>query len=143
MPDLLSGTSLFEWSNGVAVVAQGPDFPATRYQLGMKYADRRQYEQAASQFDKVIQLHPGHSMALNNLGNCHFALGNLSQATSDWSKAWEADHSNAKAAYNLGFAAERAGDIDAALHYYRIYLSLVPQPPPQIHSRIQDLEGRR
>jgi tetratricopeptide (TPR) repeat protein len=122
------------------VVAFAPDFAPARVRLGMSYAEQKDYVRAAVQLEEAERLVPGKSETLNNLGNCYFALGKVDAARASWERALEANSGNAKASYNLGMLAERAGDRDLALDYYHRYLEREPHPPPAITARIQRLE---
>jgi tetratricopeptide (TPR) repeat protein len=122
------------------VVAFAPDLAPARFSLGMKYADRKDYFRAAVQLEQAVRLVPGKSEALNNLGNCYFALGKTGAAKASWERSLAADPGNAETSYNLGMLAERAGDASLALDYYRRYLAREPQPPPAVAARIRQLE---
>jgi tetratricopeptide (TPR) repeat protein len=123
------------------VVAFAPDFAPARFNLGMSYADRKDYARAAVQLEEAERLVPGKSEALNNLGNCYFEMGKVDAARVSWVRALESDSGNANASHNLGMLAERAGDRALALDYYRRYLEHEPHPPPTVTARIRRLEA--
>ena len=123
------------------VVAFAPDFSPARFNLGMGYADRKDYARAAVQLEEAERLVPGKPEALNNLGNCYFELGKMDAARASWTRALDTDSGNAKASYNLGMLAERVGDRALALDHYRRYLEREPHPPPAITARIRQLEA--
>ncbi len=123
------------------VVAFAPAFAPARFNLGMSYADRKDFARAAVQLEEAERLVPGKSEALNNLGNCYFEMGKVDAARVNWVRALESDSGNANASYNLGILAERAGDRALALGYYHRYLEHEPHPPPAVTGRIQRLEA--
>ncbi len=117
-----------------------PEFVRLRYELGVAYVDKRDCAAASLSFERVIARVPNHSLALNNLGNCYYVLGDRSRAVTMWSRALAADRRNAMAAFNLGFQAEQAGRPVEALGFYRTYLEVARDVPPQIMRRIRNLE---
>lgn len=124
-----------------AAVASTPTSPTVRYALGLELAEEGHYARAADQFQAVLELAPNHSLAMNNLGNCLWAMGDAEAAAPWWTRALLADPDNAQAAFNLGMMAERRGDLHDAVRYYRQYLESAPDAPPDLAGRIRDLSA--
>lgn len=125
-----------------AAVASAPELPSAHYMRGMSHARAGEPALALPHFEQVVRLVPGHSMAHNNAGNCLFATGREAAAERAWQSALRTDPGNTMAAYNLGMLAERRGDSDAALAYFRRYLEHARSVPPDIAARIRALESR-
>ena len=134
------------WSDPVGFyresIRSAPDFATLHYQLGLELVQRRQYADARTAFERVIEIEPRHSLGLLNLGNCLSIEGEETAAAKSWSRALEADPGNVNAAFNLARHAEERGDLAAALAHYRRYVAGTTSPQPSVLTRIRDLEKR-
>ena len=108
--------------------------------LGTEYLLAGSHGAAAKQFERVVTARPHDSWALNNLGNSYYMQEDRARSVVMWHRALTADPGNANAAFNLGMAAEQAGDMAAALAYYRQYLAAAGSARPEIGARIRRLE---
>ena len=83
-------------------------------------------EQAMAAYNRVLELEPGRSDALVNLGRLLHEGGDAEQAAARYRSALDADPADATAAFNLGVALEDLGRRREALDAYRRALELDP-----------------
>lgn len=124
-----------------AAIESAPQLATVHYQLGMAQVGKGDYVAAEQAFLDTVQLEPGHSQALNNLGNIRFQRGDLQAAVRYWRQASNADQGNSMPLYNLGMAMERMGRLREAAHYYRKYLELTGDTNRALAERVLRLEG--
>jgi superkiller protein 3 len=85
-----------------AAVAADPTAIMPRQLLGQIYLDRKEYNRAAAQFDKLTTLDPYTEENFYQLGYCQQLLGQLPKAIASYKQALALDDKDAKAATNLG-----------------------------------------
>jgi tetratricopeptide (TPR) repeat protein len=78
-------------------------------------AIKRDFDQALSDYTKVIELDPKLAQAYNNRGLTYVNKGNLDQALSDYAQAIELDPKNATTYNNRGIAYYTKGNLDQAI----------------------------
>ena len=99
------------------------------YCLGNLLFDQGRLSEAASHYQKVIELNPAHDFAHNNLGKTFAGLGETDLAIEHYTKAVEIDPDNLSAVSNLGVALAKTGDYEqASVHLLKVH-RLVPQDP--------------
>ena len=88
------------------------------------YSATKRYDQALIDFDKVVELNPGDSVAYANRGSINATLGNYENAISDLKQAIEIDAANISAYQNLSLAYLNSGQHELALKTTNIVLEL-------------------
>lgn len=97
------------------------------YNLGNVYKDRREFDKAASCYQKAIQLNPGLFEAYHNLGIVFQARNELDEAAACYQKAVGLNPDLADAYYNLGTISQDRGLLDEAVAFYRKTVQLEPK----------------
>ncbi|MCM2278077.1 MAG: tetratricopeptide repeat protein [Oligoflexia bacterium] len=122
-----------------AVLRFSPDYWQARYSLALTLGERGLFAEAAPHLERVLEQQPLNSPALNGLANCRYALGDPGAAEELWEKALAADPRNSSASFNLGFLAERRGDLPTALEYYQRTLALGDGVAPRAAEKLRAL----
>ncbi len=119
---ILSFSFLF-WT-GFSVKAQDAK---TLFEEGVKLKDQKKSAAAAEKFKQAIQLKPGYTEALYELGWCRndgkdykAAIEALRQVMPAWSNVYKAN-------FELGYAFEKTANRDSALHYYKRCIEINPE----------------
>ncbi len=103
---------------------------------------RRQYEQAAAGYEKVVLLKPDYIEAHLDLGVCYQRLNRMAEALEQFKKALELNRNHAPALYNLACYYAVLGDTDKALKF--LELTIVRDPrAKQAAQREPDLASLR
>jgi tetratricopeptide (TPR) repeat protein len=87
-------------------------------QLGLLYAEDRQWTPALEWFNKVLAQEPAHAAALNNRANVHLLMDEPAKAVPLYEKAVQVDPQDSGIWLNLSRAAWRAGDKAKARQSY-------------------------
>ncbi len=124
------------------LVETSPGVPTLRFHLGMAYVKDKDYQNAIKHLLIAAEEVPLRSKSLNNLGNCYYVLGQYKLAAAMWTKSFAADSGNAPVLYNLGMAAEKNGDLNAAIEYYKKFAGRVRPVPANVIARIRQIEGK-
>jgi len=82
--------------------------------LADEYFSRRQYEQAASLYERLLTFGPNNADVLNNLGLTLHYLGRSGEALSRLDEGIAADPGNQRIWLTLGFVNSQLGNIDEA-----------------------------
>ena len=77
-------------------------------------------------YRRALDLDPGNSQALSNLGRLRHKAGALGEAIRCYRRALEADPDFALASFNLGVALEDAGEREASMRAYKRAIALAP-----------------
>jgi Flp pilus assembly protein TadD len=109
-----------------------PDFAWAHHNLGLVYANRREFEQAAGCFEQAIRLEPRLSSAYNSLGVTLFRMSKFSDAVEAFSSAIEGSgpDGDAEVFANRGAAFAAQGDLASAEADFRRALQLDPNCEP-------------
>jgi len=106
------------------------------FRQGNEYSQAGEFEQAAEEYRKVLEIEPQNVDAMTNLGVAYYNLGKLDEAVAQYGKALEiapkdADiHSNLAAAYVQKYQLSKAPEqLDKALAEYKTALELTPGLP--------------
>ena len=90
-----------------------------QYDLGMRYLEEQNYEEAIVAFTAAIEIDPNYADAYTGRGNAYVFSGeteeHLAQALADYQKALELDEANAAAYLGIADIYIRQGDYEAAL----------------------------
>ncbi len=101
---------------------------ALRFQLGEAYERSRRYDEAADQFQSVLELQPDNSLAMNYLGYMWADNGeNLEQALDLIRRAVDLDPNNGAFVDSLGWALFRLGEFEQARRHLERANQLVPR----------------
>ena len=90
-------------------------------QMGLGIAD-----EAIKNYQKVLELNPKHTDALNNLGMVFYEQSNFFEAAENYQRAVDNEPGFADAHYNLGNASKKMGDLGKAIKSYRACLAINP-----------------
>ena len=139
-----------EWKNDLtllsSLVATEPDSAFGQYALGEWYREHNDIQKARSHWERAVSLHPGHALALSQLGNAAYVENRLIDAEKLYRQALNADNSNAKVHYNLAMILEGDGRFAEALAHYQQFLKHVPAEysgmVPDVTSRVTRLQGK-
>jgi tetratricopeptide (TPR) repeat protein len=106
------------------------DAPATEYYRIVDVASdlmkRQQFEAAAAEWKKALELHPGEAAAHNNLGLCLLNSGRTREAIEQYERALQLSPEYPEAHDNLGSALGSLGRMDEALAHFRKAVELDP-----------------
>ena len=105
---------------------------------GPIYAQQGEYDRAREHYFKALQLRPGDSNTVYNLGTAYLMEGNFARAQEFFQKAIQICHYNVDALFNLGYTYEQTGSPEFALKYYQEVLHYEPESL-DVHFRIAQL----
>jgi len=111
------------------LVLRNPNSALAHSGLGAVYLDLGDEARAEERFRKAVELHPGHTGALNNLGILAQRRGNLAEARRLYRKALVARPYQAEVWNNLGTVSEIEGDLTGAIAAYTQAVRLDPETP--------------
>ncbi len=95
------------------------------FNKGEEYFKNGNYDQAISEYTKVIELNPTDA-AYNNRGNAYSNKGNLPQAISDYTKAIEINSNDAYAYCGRGLVYVKQGNFTQAISDYNKVIEINP-----------------
>jgi len=96
---------------------------------GQKLAQAGQFDQAAVEFHKALDVSPEFAFAYSGLGASHLHTGNFREAASEAKRAIELSQPNPVDLGNLALAQHRLGQIAEATATSRQWLALEPDNP--------------
>ncbi|MDD2772123.1 MAG: tetratricopeptide repeat protein [Elusimicrobiales bacterium] len=105
--------------------------------LGVLAAENGDYNDALSQFKKILAADPANSDALNNIGNVSYMKGDYKSAAEHYEKASAADPSDGGVLLNRARAALKSGDKDAA----RSFASKAAEADPDLAGEAQAISS--
>ncbi len=85
-----------------ATAQANPESAESQFELGNAYYQARQWDQAITAYQKVIELDPNFQAAFANLGATYYQQSRFDLAASQYEKALELDSDDGESAYNLG-----------------------------------------
>lgn len=106
---------------------------------GMAYASQQNYEQAAKEFKRSVEIDPEYAPAWANLCSAHLSLNREQEAQAACEQALAVDAKNWLARYNLGSLYARKGDRDRAFRELAETLRLVSEDTSQRVTRAEIL----
>ncbi|MDA0748636.1 MAG: tetratricopeptide repeat protein [bacterium] len=122
------------WSDAVRTyqnaLAQDSTSADTHNNLGLAYAELRQYEQALDAYQKALHLKPDQPIVYYNIGQIYAAQQKRTlarKAYRNFQTHWKGDPATLQ--YHLGNAYKGLGDLPAALGAYEQYRKLQPEDP--------------
>jgi tetratricopeptide (TPR) repeat protein len=102
---------------------------------GVAWHHKGDYDNAISDYDKALELHPHYAEALNNRGVAWAYKGDYDKAISDCTEAVKINPLYANAYNNRGYAWQQKGDLDKAIADYSEALGIDEQYVQAYHSR--------
>jgi tetratricopeptide (TPR) repeat protein len=125
------------------IVAVNPDMANASVNLAIAYRKNDQPEKAFETIMAVVEKHPDHAVALNQLGIIQRQRGNFAAALAAYDRATTLDIDYALAHRNLGILYDIYLQIpDRALAHYEKYLVLSDGDDKEVSNWIIDLERR-
>ena len=116
---LMNGEAV-EAANTLAAAAQcQPDNAEIHNSLGAAFRASGRLDDAEASYRRAIKLNPGASQGYFNLGNTLVDARRLADAENCYRTVLSLDPHHADATIALGALAERTGDVDAAIEWYR------------------------
>lgn len=103
------------WSRVVHTFPFPQSDPLVHFNLGNAYTKSGTVDKAISEFEKALQLNPGHIRAHNNLGRLYAVRGNFDEAIVHFKQALAINPRYGRARNNLGGAYLQKGDYDSAI----------------------------
>jgi Flp pilus assembly protein TadD len=110
-------------------VAQAPNEPELRVNLGGLKARQGKLDEARAAFEEALRLRPEHPLALFNMGSTYAVEGNLDKAIEYLQRAERAGPPNHGLLNALAQAYEQKNQLDRAAEYLRRSLALKPGQP--------------
>jgi tetratricopeptide (TPR) repeat protein len=92
--------------------------PAAAYELGYPLQQQERYAEAATSYQRAVQLAPDRAYMLYDLGTVLAKLGRLEEAAASFERAAALDPTNPFILYDWGWALERAGELKLAKERY-------------------------
>jgi Flp pilus assembly protein TadD len=96
------------------------------YNCALTYEKLGRYPIALRHYDQAIELHPEHSMAWCNRGNCLLQQGDFREARESHTKAIELNPSDYRAYWGRAIANKQLGRLDPVEADLRKYLEIAP-----------------
>jgi predicted TPR repeat methyltransferase len=103
-----------------------PDNAKTYYNLGIVFYEKKQFDDAITDFQKALRLNPEFAAAYSGLGNCFKEKGLLDEAVYFYQKALQAAPNRAETYYNLGIVLKEKGLFNEAISAYQKAIQLNP-----------------
>lgn len=110
-------------------VAQRPQNPSARVNLGYSLFEAGRFTEAIGQFDAALALDPDNAKAFNHRGRARASLGQMAQADADLQAALRLRPDYAEAHNNLGVLFAIRGDRASAVAQFREAIRLAPDYP--------------
>ena len=131
--DMLAGEALDEMKDAAGAIEQfraavkaDPRMPDAHFGLGYLLWTKRQYPEAAPEFEAELNLNPHHAQALTYLGDVDRRLSRPDEAIQMLSKAIQIDPSIELAHLDLGEIHAEAGRRDDALREFEVAAKIAP-----------------
>jgi tetratricopeptide (TPR) repeat protein len=96
------------------------------FNLGNALRDEGKRNEAITQFQKALQIHPDYAQAHDNLGNLFREDGRMDEAITQFQQALQINPDNAKAHNNLGYTLLQMGRVDEAIAQFQQALEIDP-----------------
>ena len=103
--------------------------PSDLNDLGYVYLYFGQYEEATSQFSKILATFPKYAPAQMNLGVTAYRMGDNATAITWLRRALKTDPANGDAAFDLGVLALEGGDLEGAVQDLGKAVQALPKEP--------------
>ncbi|MCD6490414.1 MAG: tetratricopeptide repeat protein [Thermodesulfobacterium sp.] len=109
---------------------------------GAKILTLKQFDEALEIFNKVLELDPNHTKALEARAVIYMQKGEIELAQNDLEKAIEIESENARLYFRLGQVYYRKKDLDKALELFTKAIDLEPIYPAAYMARSQILREK-
>lgn len=98
--------------------------------LGLIYLGNRIYDAACSAFKQAIEMNPGFTGGIENLGDCYFQSGDHVQALQSYKAVLDmSENSNQRLLFKIGLTLTKAGHHSKATEYFKDLLTVFPDFP--------------
>ena len=114
-----------------------PQYPESVFNMGLTYFRKKDFKEAVSYFNRVLEINPEHETALTavknvaknyfNNGNQFYKRGDLEAAISSYQNVLSVDKTFYQAHYQMGVIQSKMGDKDLAIDSYQKALEVNPQ----------------
>jgi superkiller protein 3 len=101
------------------------------YNMGIDYAEKKQYDKAIECYQRAIDLNPKHVNSYCNLGCINYRLGFYREAIENFKSALKIDSEHAASYYNIGLCQEALGNNRVAIEFYEKSLSFANPESPE------------
>lgn len=98
------------------------DFEGSHLALGLVLLETGRQSEACAHFDAEVRAHPANPDALENVGACRFAAGDVRGALDAWSRVAAAGNGRASVLFNLALAHAAMGEVAEAREAYERFL---------------------
>ncbi len=102
-------------------LSEKPSDTQSLFNLALAYLNIQNFEESVKLWEKVIELRPADSIAMNNLGVCHLSLGKNNYAKLVLQKAYKIDSTSPAINYNMASLHRLEGVIEKAITFYKEY----------------------
>ncbi len=119
-------TSRTLWEHALSVC---PHSPYAHYNLGVDFANHREFERAIEEFNATLRLKPRHAAALGSLGRARDELGQTEEAIACYTQALRIRANMPDIHRWFGIALEKAGRKDEAARHFRAAARYDPHSP--------------
>lgn len=109
-----------------SIITAEPLASTAGYNLGKALFEAGRVAEARQAWEKTIRIEPGHSKALNSLGNLALLENNLPLAEQYYLRSLQQDRFNAEAHYNLALIYEREGRFAETRRELQLFMNRVP-----------------
>lgn len=118
------------WKNNISlfesITKAEPQAGIAGYNLGKALFAAGRIDEARREWERTIQIEPGHSAVLNSLGNIAMISSNLPLAEQYYQRSGLTNSDNAEAHYNLALIYEQNGRYREARSQLELFLRRVP-----------------
>lgn len=98
----------------------------TYYGRGYNYMSKKSYDEAISEYKKILELDPNHANAHWSIGNCLSCKKLYDSAIKEYRKAIELDSQHINARYNIGVIYFNKGEFDKAIQEFQFIIDNYP-----------------
>jgi type IV pilus biogenesis/stability protein PilW len=123
-------TQVSYWRNGETLwthtLACTSDNFVGYYNLGNALLQKGQVDEAITQYQRALQIHPDYADAHHNLGTALIKEGKVDEAITQFQRALQIHPDDGEARYNLGNALLQKGQVDEAITQYQWALQIHP-----------------
>lgn len=104
---------------------------------GASFAQARTWQGSTTLYERALRIHPGFSVALNNLGASTYAAGDVDRAVELYEQARLSDPSLTAAYNNLAMHHRNSGDAERALQMIKTGLEQIPADRPPFDEEVK------
>ncbi len=106
-----------------------PGNPITLYVKGKSFVDKKVFNQALSQFKKIVEMQPDFLSPHYDLAKLYLIVDETDKALEEYKKLTELDPENASVRLSIGHIHTRQEKFDEAIAEYKQVITLAPDSP--------------